>query len=406
MKILWLVNLQLPLISEVKGEAVPFMGGWLDTPSRMIIGNGNTLVCVYPSKDKTNATINNLICYSFNKSNDLDYFRLILKKEKPDIIHVWGTEYLHTFNFITVCRELKLIERTIISIQGLVSNYADHYYAFLPAKTIYSFTIRDLIRGNIVFGKRTFEKKGRYEKKALNMAKHVIGRTDYDAALSKQINNNIIYHKCFETLRTEFYKHKWSFAECQKYSIFVPSLAYPIKGFHLALEGIAILVKKYPSLMLYAVGRNPLEVPFYRKTSYEVYLSKLIKKYKLRSNIVFLNYLSEEEMCKRLLNSNVFLCPSSIENSPNSLGEAMCLGVPVVAASVGGIPNFIKHGINGLLYNSCAPYMMAFYLDTLFSNVELARTISKNAYTSSRHFYDAKKNFKQLMNIYLSVSKN
>jgi glycosyltransferase involved in cell wall biosynthesis len=44
------------------------------------------------------------------------------------------------------------------------------------------------------------------------------------------------------------------------------------------------------------------------------------------------------------------VCPSSIENSPNSLGEAMLLGMPCVSADVGGIASIFTDGEDGLLY--------------------------------------------------------
>ena len=43
-------------------------------------------------------------------------------------------------------------------------------------------------------------------------------------------------------------------------------------------------------------------------------------------------------MCDRYLKSNLFVCCSAIENSPNSLGEAQLLGMPYVASFVGGVP--------------------------------------------------------------------
>ena len=46
-------------------------------------------------------------------------------------------------------------------------------------------------------------------------------------------------------------------------------------------------------------------------------------------------------MVSEYLNCNVFVCPSSIENSPNSIGEAQLLGVPIIASKVGGVPSII-----------------------------------------------------------------
>ena len=44
------------------------------------------------------------------------------------------------------------------------------------------------------------------------------------------------------------------------------------------------------------------------------------------------------------------MLPSSCENSPNSLGEAMLLGMPCVASNAGGIPDMLAAGREGLLY--------------------------------------------------------
>lgn len=54
-------------------------------------------------------------------------------------------------------------------------------------------------------------------------------------------------------------------------------------------------------------------------------------------------------MKQEYLNANVFICPSSLENSPNSLGEAQILGTPCLASYVGGIPDMM-FGNEGYLY--------------------------------------------------------
>ena len=88
----------------------------------------------------------------------------------------------------------------------------------------------------------------------------------------------------------------------------------------------------------------------------------------LERNVVFTGPLDEEKMCQRYLKSNVFVCPSSIENSPNSLGEAMVLGVPCVASDVGGVSDMLKHKEEGFVYQTDAPYMLAHYVCEIFEN--------------------------------------
>ena len=55
-------------------------------------------------------------------------------------------------------------------------------------------------------------------------------------------------------------------------------------------------------------------------------------------------------MARELTRSHAFVISSYIENSPNSLAEAMLVGMPCVASFVGGIPSMVDDGRTGLLY--------------------------------------------------------
>lgn len=70
-----------------------------------------------------------------------------------------------------------------------------------------------------------------------------------------------------------------------------------------------------------------------------------------------LGTLNETDMCERYSRANVFILPSAIENSPNSLGEAMLVGIPVVATDVGGVKNLMTDKKEGYFYekfkNAC-----------------------------------------------------
>ena len=126
------------------------------------------------------------------------------------------------------------------------------------------------------------------------------------------------------------------------------------------------ILKEYPDAVVYTTGKNPLSKPLVKRRGYEAYIVRLIKKYRLEDRIIYLGYQNQEQMADLYLKANVFVLPSSIENSPNSLGEAMMIGTPCVAADVGGVGNFITHKEDGYTYQSDAPYMMAYYIKMIF----------------------------------------
>lgn len=62
--------------------------------------------------------------------------------------------------------------------------------------------------------------------------------------------------------------------------------------------------------------------------SYGKYLRDEIVKYGLEEKVHFLGRLQAEDMCDAYLKSELFVSASALENSPNSVGEAMLLGMP------------------------------------------------------------------------------
>lgn len=359
----------------------------------------NILYYCYPTKIKDPTK------YDINSESHL---KEIINSAKPNIVHVFGTEYSFCLATVNACNELGIIDNMVISIQGLISIIYKHYHNGLPNSVVNSFTIRDLLRwDNIKLQMEKFRLRGENEIVALQNAKYVIGRTTFDKAVSSQINQNLDYHFCNETLRSAFYKNRWDINSCEKYSIFLSQSYYPIKGFHYMLEAMSLILKRFPNAHIYTTGNDVANISSYgqklRQGSYKRYLSKLIKKYQLEKHVAFLGHLSEEQMCERYLKSNVFVCPSSIENSPNSLGEAMILGVPCVASDVGGVSDMLKHKEEGFVYQADAPYMLAYYVCEIFEKQDLASSFSKKAREHALKTHDRAENVKRLMGIYKKI---
>lgn len=334
-----------------------------------------------------------------------DSFRKTLERFQPDVIHIWGTEYGHTLAMVNAAEKVGLLDRVVIHIQGLCSIYAGHYAEGVPHKIQVGYTLRDFLRkDNIRRQQEKFALRGALEVQALKKAFHVIGRTDWDEACTRQINPNINYHFGNETLREQFFDGTWVYDRCRRHRIFASSCAYPVKGFHYLLEAFAEVVKNFPDATLAVPGKSYLTVDPKRRSSYQKYLADLTRKYGLEDKIEFLGGLSAEGMKENYLSANVFVLPSTIENSPNSLGEAMLLGVPCVASDVGGVATMMKHSEEGFVYQSTAPYMLSHYICKVFAMEDAAENLGLAARNHALKTHDPEKNLRDLLEIYRTIA--
>lgn len=418
MRILIVCNVLIPEIAILEGKEGSVYGGWISgvieglrRESDMEIG-----ICYPESEGGTKGYKNNLWYYSFSCSSwnqikirdddDLvEEFKIIISDFEPDILHVFGTEYVHSYAAVKAFHNP---DKTVVNIQGLVSVYARHYVNGIPEKILKGNTIGDFIfRRNIYKEQRVFQRKGITEKNIITNCNHVIGRTEWDRACTFFMNPDIQYHFCGETLRSTFYKNDvWNYMNCEKHSVFISQASYPVKGFHFALEAFSAVKKIYPDLKIYVAGqprmRGNRNLPG-SENPYDRYILNRTLELDLQDNIIYTNHLTAEQMKDYYLQCNVFVSPSLIENSPNSLCEAMILGCPVISSDVGGVKEFIEHGRDGYIYPCDEPYMLAYYILKIFDeqgNLSLDLNEAKRKIGS---IMDREKNCKCLCDIYRQI---
>lgn len=415
MKVLWLCNIIPSIISQsLVGKPDPY-GGWL---TGLLDGLDSIkqieLVICFPYSNTSSlitGKTHNISFFGFKKKkNNTSVFLDIIRQVNPDIIHIWGTEFKHTLDMVNAAYEVNLGTRIVINIQGLVSIIGKyHFLASLPNRVCRSHTLKEIIYGNIYHQQSLIRKRGKFEVEAIKRVCHVIGRTDFDEACIKQINPSIRYYFCNESLRDSFYNKVWSFEKCDKKTIFVSQSSHPLKGFHFMLEAMPLILQQFPDAHLYVPGRDPYPDTIkgvLRQNSYQKYLCSLIKKYDLRNKVTFLGQLDENQMCERYLKSNVFVSPSSIENSSNSVCEAMLLGLPVVSSDVGGISSLLTHTKEGYLYQFDAPYMLAHYVCKILKNENHeASRIGVAARERARNRHNKDINTSCTLSIYTEVMK-
>lgn len=410
MRVLWITNIMFPPICDALNLQSPVTGGWMYSSMQKLQKIGGlefAIATVYQGKEFVEKNIDGVRFYLLplgGKNNQkyqhsLEvYWRKVQQEFLPDVVHIHGTEFAHGFAYIQACG----IKRVVVSIQGLVSVIAHYYLVGISRKDIYkNQTFRDIIKwDNLLQQQRKFYKRGKLEQKYICAVNHVIGRTSWDKAHVLAINPEVYYHFCNETLRGEFYKHEWKYEDCEKHSLFVSQAGYPIKGLHQLLKAMPIVLRHYSDAKLYVAGGDITRSKWYRLTGYGSYIRKLIRKYHLEEVIVFVGILQEEEMCHMYLRTNVFVCPSSVENSPNSLGEAQLLGVPCVASYVGGIPDMMR-GNEENMYRFEEVEMLAQKICRLFALEEQVQQLGREE-ALKRH--DPIMNTQKMLNIYQKMT--
>ena len=387
MIVLWLCNVMLPMVAKQLNMESTNKEGWISGLAEVVLKNrsenGIELAIAFPAPKemfpeehdvcmRTVATENGkLTCYGFREDTlrpDVydaaleERLRKILNAVKPDIVHCFGTEYPHT---LAMCRIFPRKDRILLGIQGLCSVYANAYFANMPDKVIDTVTLRDRLKNdNLRMQQQKFAKRGAMEVEAIKLAGNVTGRTEWDRYYTKEWNPDVCYYNMNEILRSDFYEKEWNKENCKKHSIFVSQGDYPIKGLHYMLTALPIIKEKYSDVVVYVAGQDLTRYRTIKQklkiSGYGKYLRGLIKKNKIKNNVVFLGKLDSEQMRDQYLKCSLFVCPSSIENSPNSLGEAMLLGMPCVSADVGGIPSIFSAGEDGILYEGFRSTQNAF----------------------------------------------
>lgn len=431
MRVLWVCNIMLPKIAEYLNREVSNREGWLVGLAETLLSKGADveLGIAFPTDGELDGG-NWLVpfgdkvvsCYGFYENTaDIETHdesvggRLlkILEDFNPDVVHCFGTEYDHSYELVRVWNP----GRVLVGIQGVCGAIADAYYADLPEYVVNRVTFRDwLKKDSLQEQKQKFEKRAARERKTLEKAKHVTGRTTLDRCYAQKANPDVTYHLMNETLRPQFYEGRWEKGACEPHSIFVSQGDYPIKGLHYVLHAMPFILKQYPDTKVYVAGNSIVNFATLKDkikiSSYGKYLRELLARYGLEDKVKFTGKLTAAEMKERMLKSNLLLCSSAMENSPNSLGEAMLLGVPCVAAAIGGVPDLFTDGEDGILYEGHGTAkdeltqadLLAKAVLSMWSDEAKMLTYAENGRKHGWHTHDGNANFERLMEIYRELA--
>ena len=126
----------------------------------------------------------------------------------------------------------------------------------------------------------------------------------------------------------------------------------------------------------------------------------------MEDHIEFTGALNAEQVAEKLTHVHAYVLCSTIENSPNTLGEAMMVGTPCVASYCGGVPDMAVDGKEALFYRSNDPALLAWAVKRIFDDDNLALSLSQNAPKHARITHDPQRNAEALLSAYKAIHNN
>jgi len=399
MRVLWVTNIPFGRLSGLSGHGEDTSGSWLNASLDAFIGNqeyeivvatigktdkittlvdGNITYCLLPGKSVST--------YNYNSLTNRHVWEEIKKIYNPDLIQIWGTEFSHGYLALQVMQDTP----AVIYMQGVMCQIARYYLAGMSDEELrYSITLRDIIKWAwIRQTQKNYFRQSLIEEKMIKKAGNVIVENQWCSTQCKAIAPNCVSYKSKLNIKEDFFNQHWDINQIEPFSVMANAARSPAKGLHILLKAFGIVVRKYPSAKLYVPAmRSPFEktvVEAIKQNGYDKFIKKLIVDCGLRKNIHFLGLLSSKDMGHLMAKSNIFVMSSSIENHSSALIEAMIVGTPCIASYVGGVPEYVHHNKNGLLYRFEDYEVLASHIMALFDNPTLSVEIASEASRAMR----------------------
>lgn len=342
--------------------------------------------------------------YNYKSKRAVNDWKVIIEKEKPDIIEIWGTEFPYALAALGAAKDIPCV----IYVQGILDSIAKYYISGLSKKELKNaVTIRDIFTGRTISQTQyRYEKRSCYERKIANMSGHIIIENNWARAYYAKMCPGVKAHYLPFSISNSFREHSWSEDIMKPHTIMCPAANYPIKGLHMLLKALAIVKTEYPDVNLFVPGTVPKPANSLtgklKELGYDRLIKKLIKDLDLSENVIYTGRLTADEMAEKMSEVNCFTMTSAIENHSSTLKEAMTVGVPCVASYVGGVPQYAEDEENCLLYRFEDYEVLAQNICRIFADKELRVKLSETASSKMKQPKD-KTDYEQMREIFKTV---
>lgn len=151
------------------------------------------------------------------------------------------------------------------------------------------------------------------------------------------------------------------------------------KGIFDLIEVLSANREEYEGKVVLHVGGNG-DVDTFTNFISAHHLDKLVK---------FEGWVDGHKKDQLFRNSDVYILPSYFEGLPISILEAMTYGKPIIASNVGGIPEILHDGINGLLITPGDKPAIKQAIDRLLSSADVRKSMGAKGMEMAKPFYSS-----------------
>lgn len=401
MKVFWITNIPIGRIA-VELFNKPMGGLWMDAMLVQLRKTGKVnfaIATTTPTKETIQKEYDGINYYLLPGGHAVYYKRpegeamaewiSIFEKEKPDVLQIWGTEYSHAVPALKVAKEMGI--PSVVYIQGVMSAIEKYSDGLVKTSTRLRYiTLRDLYRNQLWLNQNGwFKKRAKVEKRILELSGNIVVENNWAEWMCKAINPDLGVFKIPLNINEVFFEKEWNIETIEPHTIICNASGTAYKGLHVLLKALVLLKREFPDVKLYVPGGSVIVKGFKQRQSkpgYWSYITDMIERLDLTSNVIFTGYLTPSQLAERLSKANVFVLCSSVENHSSSLKEAMAVGTPSVASQVGGVMEYMENGVNGYSYRYGEYECLAGYIQMLFKDKEKCMAISDSAHDKSREY--------------------
>ncbi len=296
----------------------------------------------------------------------LDTFliRRELRRLQPDLVHGWGTE----FGGAAIAGRVPF--PALVTMQGILTWCAEHFPLNRQMRISCALEPRSLRRAKIVTCESSFAK-------------------DYLSEHYPHLKILQVEHAPNPLYATVLRKSQTKPARI----LCVASFIYG-KGADLVLKALASLLARYEFELIWLGSRDAaLETQLRSETAPALW-----------ERVTFKNSVPPAEIAAEFERATFSVLATRADNSPNSVKESVVAGVPVIATNVGGIPDYVFPGKNGLLFQNGSVEDLGRKLEEAFSHPLFSEgKVDEETLLSTRDYLSAKTMARKFFEAYQRV---